>query len=201
MSKLQSDSIDAFLGKIETFVKNIKSDFTSSKNRLSSIAQREYDRLFAELEAKGVYAIDNKKTKDYLKSAANAALSFFEERLNEGIADEIDRLKDNVDKRKKELEQQIVIKSVNADVFIDFGSDIHNALKKLETTIGDVAYYVMGIISTALTAFAIASWWNPGGWIAGAIASVFVIFGGRDRKADAKKDKGGKTKCDASLSL
>lgn len=188
VSKLQYDSILALNGKIKTFVKNIKSDFTSSKNRLSSIAQREYDRLFAELEAQGVYAIDNKKTEDYLKSAANTALRLFKERLNGGITDEIDSLQDKINKRRVELEQQMVVKGVDAWVDIDFGLEIHNALKELEISIGDVTSFVLGAAGALLTGIAIWNFWHPGGWIAGIIAGVFLIFGGRDRKSAAKNE-------------
>lgn len=188
VSKLQYDRIVELKGKIESIVKNIKNDFTSSKNRLSSIAQREYDRLFAELEAQGVCAIEQKKTKDYLKSAANNALKHFEKRLNEGISDEIECLKDKVNKRTKELQQYIKVKDVDDYISINFASEIHSSLKKMETTIGDVAGYVMGAVGAFLTGIAIANIWNPAGWFAGILAGIFAIFSGRNKKADAKNE-------------
>lgn len=188
VSESQYNSIAALREEIDSFVKNIKKDFLSSKNRLSSIAQKEYDRLFAELEALGVYAIEKKKSESYLKSAVKSAVRLFEERLNEKITNEIDCLQDNINKRRDNFKQEIEFKGVDACVYINFGSEIHNALKELETTIGDVSSYVIGTASALLTGITLASWWNPLGWITGIIAFLFVIFGGRDKKADAKNE-------------
>lgn len=191
VSKEQENSISKLENLIKTFQKNVKQDFTASKNCISNISSRKYDLIFRMISDMAMYAIDHnvgdkksyceRRSKEITNGAANS--------LQSEIADEIKSLNSTIQKRKKDLDQNMASTNFYGhNTTLSLNPDFYGALNKLDFSLGDLGNMILAGISGIGAYFALANFWNPLGWIAAGATFLLWLFGGRDKKGEAKEE-------------
>jgi len=187
----RSSSIKSLEKTISEFQQNIRGDFATSGQRISGLAEEHYASLFSKIEEKSMYAISNDvgDKEMYCKRACKNIMDETACLLKKDISAEINSLKKTIEERKRTLDQQI------SDFFIsDIGSSLSmtpefgGSFDKLDFSFGDFGHIILSGLGAVGTYFALANFWNPLGWIAGALALILGLAGGRDKEAEAKAE-------------
>lgn len=186
VSKETSDSIIALEEAVNSFKKGVTQDFNNTKAQIHRNANARYEQLFQELERFGDRAIEEEKNKSACKKYTKQAVKrILGDELRDDLQKQIESLNESIHERKRKLDQELSsIKLTDINVSIDIKMDFAGALDKLDITLGDFTGFLLKFGSLAVT---VLTYWSPVGWILAALQLIGLFLGGRNRKAEAKK--------------
>lgn len=193
--KVVNDEQEKYVRKLEesikTFQKNVKQDFSASRNFIINNSTRKYDLIFSKILDMAMYAIshDVGDKEAYCKRRATEITSEMADSLQKDISEEIKNLNKTIYKRKKDLDQEIASANISEQkTTLSLSPDFYSALDKLDFSFGDFGNMILTGISGVGAYFALANFWNPLGWFAAAATFFIWLLGGRGKEAEAKKE-------------
>lgn len=144
----QSKAIKEFEQKLKKFKKDVLQDISSASSAISLRFKRLFDKLFDDIEAKGSEIINNdniydKKTqskKEFAKLTQQSS-----EYLKQCISEELSILKEHVNQRKQNLNQDLGYINYNFNI-CPLNLNLDNALKQLTYNSSDFAEAAVNIV-------------------------------------------------------
>ena len=186
----QAKAINKLESLLDSFQSNIKQDYANAERQISRIADYRYDQIFSEISDMAMSAIENDvgDKEKYCKRKLEKITSQNSRAMQNDISSAIRSLNETIQKRKKELDQSIATTHINvSNASISMSLNFTGALDKLDFNLGDFANLVFGGVGTYGLFVFLSNFWNPLGWAGAAFSVLVLLFGGRDKKAEAKE--------------